>query len=432
MIQKIVPVKGLNGTIKIPGDKSISHRSIMLGALAEGVTEVEGFLMGADCLSTVSCFRQLGITIQETAKQSLTIEGRGLMGLSEPKDVLNVGNSGTTMRLMLGLLAGQSFYATLTGDESIRQRPMKRVTQPLSNMGAQIFGRKRGTLAPLSVVGQTLKPITYHSPVASAQVKSAILLAGLYANGETTVIEPALSRDHSERMLSYFGAQVKRDGLMVSIQGQPHLVGKKISVPGDISSAAFFMVAGSILPDSELVIENVGINPTRNGIITVLQEMGAKISLQQEREETGEPVADIHVKTSQLKGIKIGGDMIPTLIDEIPIIAVAAALAEGKTEIRDAAELKVKETNRIEVMAKNLTRMGVRVEELPDGLIIYGSSRIKGVEVNSFGDHRIAMSLAIAGLVASGETLINEAECATISYPRFFEDIKKLSVQGGK
>ena len=425
------PKEGIafQGTIQIPGDKSISHRALMLGAIAEGETQVQGLLLGEDPRSTASCFRAMGADISELNSDLVTIKGVGLGNLQEPADILDCGNSGTTMRLMLGLLAAHSdrFFA-VTGDSSLRSRPMSRVIKPLQTMGAKIWGRKDHTLAPLAVQGQRLNPAHYHSPVASAQVKSCILLAGLLADGKTTVTEPALSRDHSERMLRAFGAEieVEPETHSVTVTGQPKLVGQKIIVPGDISSAAFWLVAASILPGSDLLIENVGVNPTRTGILEVLVQMGADITRENERLVAGEPVADLRVRASQLQGTTIGGEVIPRLIDEIPIIAVAAAFAEGKTIIRDAAELRVKESDRLSAMAVQLNRMGAAVEELPDGLEIVGGQSLVGAELESYGDHRIAMSLAIAALNSQSVSKIYGAEAAAISYPSFFPTLQQL------
>jgi 3-phosphoshikimate 1-carboxyvinyltransferase len=412
----------LKGTIRIPGDKSISHRALMLGAIATGETIIEGLLLGEDPCSTASCFQAMGATISELNSEKVTVRGIGLGNLQEPVDVLNAGNSGTTIRLMLGLLASHGDrYFTVTGDASLRSRPMSRVITPLTEMGARIWGRKGNTLAPLAVRGQNLKPIHYRSPIASAQVKSCILLAGLMAEGKTTITEPALSRDHSERMLRAFGAEiaVDKETNSVTVTGYPELVGQHVVVPGDISSAAFWLVAGSIVPNSELVVENVGINPTRTGILEVLRSMGADIAAENQRIVAGEPVADLRVKSSKLTGCTIEGDIIPRLIDEIPIIAVAAASAEGTTRIKDAEELRVKESDRLAVMAQELTKMGAKITEYPDGMEIIGGMLLNGAETDSHTDHRVAMSLAIAALTAKGMTTIHRAEAASISYPNF-------------
>lgn len=419
----------VQGKLTIPGDKSISHRALMLGAIAEGETVIEGLLLGEDPRSTATCFRAMGAEISELNSQRVTVTGVGLGNLQEPNDVLNAGNSGTTMRLMLGLLAshpGRLF--TVTGDSSLRSRPMSRVVKPLTQMGAKIWCRQGNTLAPLAVLGQQLQPTHYYSPIASAQVKSCILLAGLMVEGQTTVTEPALSRDHSERMLQAFGAtlEIKRDTHSVTLTGKPTLRGQKVVVPGDISSAAFWLVAGVIVPNSDLLIENVGVNPTRTGILEALEMMEADITRLNERIVAGEPVADLRVRHSQLKACEIAGNLIPRLIDEIPILAVAAAFAEGTTVIKDAAELRVKESDRLAVMATELGKMGVKITELTDGLEIIGGSKLKGAEVDSFTDHRIAMSLAIAALNAQGKTTINRAEAAAISYPDFVDTLTTI------
>ncbi len=413
---------GLRGRIQVPGDKSISHRALMLGALAAGETQIRGLLLGEDPRSTAVCFRALGAQISELNSEWVTVQGLGLGQLQEPDQVLDAGNSGTTLRLMMGILASHpDRLFTVTGDASLRSRPMGRVIRPLQQMGAQIWARQTDTLAPLAIRGQQLRPTHYHSPIASAQVKSAVLLAGLMAEGNTTVTEPALSRDHSERMLRAFGAQVTFDPETCSatVTGPAQLHGQSVTVPGDISSAAFWLVAAAIVPDSDLVIENVGVNPTRTGALEVLLEMGADITLENAREVAGEPVADLRVRSSVLRGCTIGGAIIPRLIDEIPILAVAATRATGTTVIRDAAELRVKESDRLTAMATQLNQMGARVTEQPNGLEIGGGSPLQGAEVDSFTDHRIAMSLAIAALVAQGETRIHRAESAAISYPSF-------------
>jgi 3-phosphoshikimate 1-carboxyvinyltransferase len=422
-------VAGLKGTIQIPGDKSISHRALMLGALAKGETQIQGLLLGEDPRSTAACFRALGATISELNTERVTVQGVGLGQLQEPDQVLDAGNSGTTLRLIMGILAShQDHLFTVTGDASLCSRPMGRVVTPLWQMGAQIWGRKGDTLAPLAIRGQQLKPIHYLSPIASAQVKSAILLAGLMAEGQTTVTEPALSRDHSERMLRAFGAEVLVDPETISatVIGPAQLRGQSVIVPGDISSAAFWLVAGTVVPGSDLRIENVGVNPTRTGILDILLEMGADITLENSREAAGEPVADLRVRSHALKACTIAGAVIPRLIDEIPILAVAATMAQGTTIIRDAAELRVKESDRLAAMASQLNRMGAQVTEQPDGLEITGGLPLKGTDLDSFTDHRIAMSLAIAALVSSGTTIIHRAEAAAISYPTFADTLKAL------
>lgn len=419
--------KILQGEITVSGDKSISHRAAMIGALAQGRTEISNFLAGADCLSTVNCFQRMGVDYTGIGADKVTVEGVGLMGLKEPAEILDVGNSGTTLRLMLGILAGQSFFAAVTGDESIIKRPMRRVTEPLKEMGASIWGRDNENLAPLAIKGGFVKPIRFVSPVASAQVKSAILLAGLYARGTTSIWEPEKSRDHTERMLRYFGAEVDVNGLAVKVAGQPDLRARTVIVPGDISSAAFFLVAGAIVPGARIIVKGVGVNPTRDGIIEVLQAMGADLRVFNQREQTGEPVADIEVRGRALKGTEINGGLIPRLIDEIPVLAVAAAAAEGVTEIKDAAELKVKETNRISTVIRELSKFGVAIEELPDGMRIYGSRQFYGATCESHGDHRIAMAMAVAGLVAEGRTTIHNSECVDVSFPGFEKTLMSIA-----
>lgn len=416
---------GLKGQITVPGDKSISHRSVMFGSIASKTTEIHNFLQGADCLSTISCFRRMGVEI-ENRGDIVTVHGRGLRGLSQPSDILDCGNSGTTTRLISGILAGQDFSVTLTGDESIQKRPMKRIMEPLSQMGARIRSINHNGCAPLAIDGGPLHGIHYPSPVASAQVKSAILLAGLYADGETRVTEPYLSRNHTELMLSHFGADVHTENTTAVILPARELYGQKILVPGDISSAAFFLAAGLILPNSEILVRNVGINPTRDGFLRACQAMGAQLSLLGIDKSSGEPTADILVKTSSLHGTTISGAIIPTLIDELPILAAMACFAEGTTVIKDAAELKVKESNRIDIMVRNLGAMGADVEETDDGMIIHGGRPLHGAVIDSRLDHRIAMTFAIAGCGAEGETEILGAECVNISYPSFYEDLKRL------
>lgn len=418
--------KGLHGEITIPGDKSISHRSIMFGAISNGLTEVSNFLTGADCLSTIDCFRKMGITIDVTGSHVL-VHGKGLRGLTAPKEILDVGNSGTTTRLITGILAAQHFDCTLDGDSSIRKRPMRRIISPLEEMGASIQSLSGNDCAPLSIHGQALKGIQYNSPVASAQVKSCILLAGLYADGKTSVTEPEHSRNHTELMLRSFGAELTTNGKTAVISPANELYGQKIQVPGDISSAVYWVVAGLITPDSEITIRNVGLNPTRDGIIEVCQQMNGQISISNEHTEGGEKVGDITVKTSDLKGTTIEGSVIPRLIDELPTMALLACFAEGDTVIKDAQELKVKESDRIAVMVENLTKMGADVEGTDDGMIIHGTSKLKGAVIDSKLDHRIAMTFAIAGINADGITEIEGAECVNISYPSFYEDLDMLT-----
>ncbi len=422
------PARALRGEIAVPGDKSISHRSIMLGSIARGVTTVSGFLRGEDNTATLDAFRAMGVQVHDDG-ETLRIEGKGLHGLTEAEDVIDCGNSGTSIRLLTGLMAAQRFYTVLTGDRYLRRRPMRRVVEPLSRMGACIHGRDNGEKAPLAIVGRPLTGIAYDSPVASAQVKSALMLAGLYADGATRVTEPHLSRDHSERMFRHFGARLETDAAGVTVYGGHELDGRDIVVPGDISSAAFFLVAALIVPGSELLIRGVGVNPTRTGILDILAAMGGSVELLDQREVSGEPVADLLVRSSALKGIEIGGDVVPRAIDEFPVICVAAALAEGTTVIRDARELRVKETDRIAAMAANLRAAGATITETADGMIIEGTGRLNGVTVESFGDHRIAMSMLVAGLAASGAITVSDTECIATSFPTFTALLDKVAVR---
>ncbi len=419
----------LQGSLKVPGDKSISHRALMFGAIAEGETRIQGLLLGEDPRSTAHCLRAMGATISDLNSEEVIVKGVGNGNLQEPKTVLDAGNSGTTVRLMLGLLASHpERFFVINGDQSLRSRPMSRAVQPLQRMGAQIWGREHNSRVPLAIKGQHLNPIEYCSPIASAQVKSCILLAGLMTEGQTTVIEPAISRDHTERMLAAYGAKIVTDPetKSVTIQGKPTLKGRTVIVPGDISSAAFWLVAGVIVPEAELVIENVGINPTRTGILEALERMEAEITIEDKQFIAGEPVANLRVRSSQLKGAEIGGNLIPRLIDEIPILAVAAVFAKGKTLIKDAAELRVKESDRIAVMASQLSKMGANITERPDGLEIEGKDTLNGTEIESYHDHRIAMSFAIAALRAKGKTVINGAQAVAISYPDFIENLQTI------
>lgn len=415
----------LRGEITVPGDKSISHRAIMFGSIAKGTTEITGFLNSADCHSTIGCFRQMGISIIETGDKVL-IEGKGMRGLSAPTDILDAGNSGTTTRLISGILAAQSFSTTITGDATIQKRPMKRIMEPLSLMGADITSINGNDCAPLRINGNPLHGITYTTKTASAQVKSSILLAGLYADSPTQVTEPAVSRNHSELMLKAYGADISVSGKTVTLQPASELFGQKVEVPGDISSAAYFIVAGLITPDSEVLIKNVGINETRDGIIRVVQSMGGNITLLNERIACGEKVADILVKTSDLKATTIEGAIIPTLIDELPVIAILAACAKGTTIIKDAAELKVKECNRIDAVTKNLQAMGGKITPTDDGFIIVGGSPLHGTQIETFHDHRIAMSFAVASLIADGENTYDNPDVVCISYPNFYNDLHSL------
>lgn len=415
---------GLKGNIKIPGDKSISHRAVMFGSLAKGDTVITGFLRGDDCMSTISCFKKLGIDIEVT-EDKVVVHGKGLKGLNAPEELLDVGNSGTTIRLISGILAAQNFDSVLNGDASIQKRPMKRVINPLSQMGADIKSTNDG-YAPLTIKGKKLKAMEYTMPVASAQVKSSILLASLFAEGTTIINEPVASRDHTEIMLNYFGADIKNNNGVITSTPVDELYGKDLEVPGDISSAAFFMVAGLVVPNSHIIIENVGINPTRTGIIDALKAMGGYVEIINERKSGGELVGDIEVKTSKLKATTLEGSIIPRMIDEIPVFAVAALCAEGTTVVKDATELKVKESNRIATMAEELGKMGVEIEETDDGMIIKGNQKLKGAEVYSHLDHRVAMSCAIAALIAEGDTTITDADCVGISFPNFYELLNNL------
>jgi 3-phosphoshikimate 1-carboxyvinyltransferase len=393
----------------------------MFASLAQGTTRVSGLLRGEDCLSTLKAFRQLGIEVEDRSADELIIYGRGLDGLKEAEDVIDCGNSGTTMRLMSGILSAQPFFSVLTGDQYLRKRPMARIIKPLELMGARILGREQHTKAPLAINGGRLTPTEYASPIASAQVKSALLLAGMQVDGVTSVTEPHLSRDHSERMLRYFGAELESFDGGARVVGRVQLEGRDVQVPGDISSAAFYLVAGLIVPGSELLLKNVGINPTRSGIIDILQQMGGDIELCDVREVSGEPVADLLVKSSQLKGVDIGGDLIPRAIDEFPVVCVAAVFAEGVTTIRDARELRVKETDRIAAICDVLGRVGASIEPREDGMVVTGTGRLSGGCVDSYGDHRIAMSMAVAALVADTEIQVDDTACTETSFPGFWE-----------
>ena len=418
VIQKI---KKAVGQIKVPGDKSISHRAVMLGSLANGVTEISGFLKGADCLSTIDCFRKMGIDIDING-ENVTVHGNGLRGLKKPDEMLYTGNSGTTTRLLCGILAGQNFDTSITGDASIQKRPMGRVVKPLSMMGAKI----ENEYCPLYITGTKLHGIDYKMPVASAQVKTAIILAGLYADGETVIHEIEKSRDHTELMLSAMGADLTVDNLDITVKPTNDLTAVNVDVPGDISSAAFFLVLGAIMPNSQITVTNVGINPTRTGIIDVLKDMGADITLENVHTSAGETVADITVRSSSLKGTTVGGDIIPRLIDELPIIAVAAVFADGQTVIKDAQELKVKETNRIRAVVDEFNKCGIDITETDDGMIINGSKSIHGADFKTYGDHRMAMSLTVLAQLADGESTLDDSDCACVSYPTFFDDFYKL------
>lgn len=414
----------LRGELTVPGDKSISHRAVMFGSLAQGTTRITHFLEGADCLSTISCFRKMGVDIERNASEIL-VHGKGLHGLSAPSGILDVGNSGTTTRLISGILAGQSFTSELNGDASIQSRPMKRIMTPLQSMGADIVSIKGNGCAPLRITGKPLQAVHYQSPVASAQVKSCVLLAGMYADGITRVTEPVLSRNHTEIMLNYLGARVTSQGTTASIEPEPVLKAREIQVPGDISSAAYFIAAGLLTPNSQILLRNVGINPTRDGILKVCRAMGADITLLNVNEE-GEPVADLLIRSSQLHGTTVEGSIIPTLIDEIPMIAVMAAFAEGTTVIRDAAELKVKESDRIAVVTEGLRRIGADIQPTEDGMVIHGGKPLQGAKINSYLDHRIAMSFAVAGTICDGTMDIVGGDCVNISYPEFYKDLYSL------
>ncbi|MFA7533781.1 MAG: 3-phosphoshikimate 1-carboxyvinyltransferase [Tissierellaceae bacterium] len=418
----IKPIKKIRQIIDIPGDKSISHRAIMLSSIAEGESKIFNFLKGDDPMNTIACFRQMGVSIDLNG-DCVVVRGVGLRGLVRPADVLDVGNSGTTIRLMAGILAGQDFQSIVSGDESIKNRPMDRIIKPLRKMGANIKGIDRENFAPLKIHGGDIRPIKYNLPVASAQVKSAILLASLYAKDKTIIVEPKKSRDHTERMMNYMGADIWSRDRSITSEPLEKLYGKEIYIPGDISSAAFFLVLGTLVEDGEILINGVGLNPTRTGILDVLRQMGASIQIISPRVLNGEPMGDLLVKSSSLKGISIGGDMIPRLIDEVPIIAVAASLAEGKTTISNAEELKVKESNRISAMVNELKNIGADIEETHDGMIIHGKSEIRGGKIHSYKDHRIAMALTIAGLVSQEGVDIDDPNCVDISFPNFFHII---------
>ena len=418
VIQKI---KKAVGQIKVPGDKSISHRAVMLGSLANGVTEISGFLKGADCLSTIDCFRKMGIDIDING-ENVTVHGNGLRGLKKPDEMLYTGNSGTTTRLLCGILAGQNFDTSITGDASIQKRPMGRVVKPLSMMGAKI----ENEYCPLYITGTKLHGIDYKMPVASAQVKTAIILAGLYADGETVIHEIEKSRDHTELMLSAMGADLTVDNLDITVKPTNDLTAVNVDVPGDISSAAFFLVLGAIMPNSQITVTNVGINPTRTGIIDVLKDMGADITLENVHTSAGETVANITVRSSSLKGTTVGGDIIPRRSDELPIIAVAAVFADGQTVIKDAQELKVKETNRIRAVVDEFNKCGIDITETDDGMIINGGKSIHGADFKTYGDHRMAMSLTVLAQLADSESTLDDSDCACVSYPTFFDDFYKL------
>lgn len=431
-VRTIAPTRGLKGEVTIPGDKSISHRSIMLGSIALGTTEITHFLEGADCLSTIDCFRKMGVEI-ERKPSSILVHGKGLRGLTAPASTLNVVNSGTTTRLISGILSGQNFATTLSGDDSLNSRPMKRIMTPLNTMGAHIRSLNDNGCAPLHIRPGALHGIHYQSPVASAQVKSAVLLAGLYADSPTSVTEPALSRNHTELMLQGFGAYVATDlhtdgTATAHVEPCKELYGQQICVPGDISSAAYFIAAALLVPGSELLVKNVGTNFTRAGFLKVCKAMGADIETVSQTIEGGESRADLLVRYSHLKGTVIEGDIIPTLIDEIPMIAIMAAFADGQTVIRDAAELKVKETNRIDTVTAGLKAMGADITPTDDGMIIEGTGHLNGASIQSYLDHRIAMAFSVAGLASDGETQIVDSQCVDVSYPEFYATLNSVSI----
>ena len=421
----ITPRGSLRGTIHVPGDKSITHRALILSALGEGSATIRGYCRGQDCLNTLTALQQLGIFIQVETDQ-VQVSGKGLWGLTEPTEPLDCGNSGTGLRLLTGVLAGQQFFSVLTGDASLRSRPMGRIVKPLQQMGAHIQGRKGGELAPLAVTGSPLKGIDYLSPVSSAQIKSAVLLAGLFAEGETRFTEPLQSRDHTERMFQFLGIPFAAEGNTIRVTGRPSFQTKDLFVPGDLSAAAFFIVGASIVPDSEVRIPNIGLNPARTGILDILQQMGANIRIEMPREESGEPVGDLVVRTAQLRGISIGASQVPKTIDEFPIFCVAAAMAEGQTTVTGAEELRIKETDRIKAMATELQKLHVGIQETPDGFIVQGGSKIQGGHCTSYGDHRVAMAIAIAALTASSPTKIDDTDCIETSFPGFHDKLLEL------
>jgi 3-phosphoshikimate 1-carboxyvinyltransferase len=429
-LKTISPPRQLVGEIAMPGDKSISHRALIINSLASGKSRITNLSSGKDCLSTIHCLKALGVKLakQDGKSPSILINGVGTGGLTEARNILNAGNSGTTMRLLGGVLSAQSFLSVLTGDISLRSRPMKRLIEPLRLMGAEIYGRDKDSLAPLVIRGKKLHGVSYTLPVPSAQIKSAILLAGLFAQGDTSITQLQASRDHTERLLQLMGAKIEINNTDISLTPLNNpLTAVDVHVPGDISSAAYWLVAGAIHPNADIKIVNCGVNKTRTGIVDALLAMGAKIRIENQRLEGNEPIADLHIESSRLKAIEIGGHLIPRLIDEIPLLAVAACVAEGKTVIRDARELRVKESDRISTTTQELSRLGARIEELPDGMVIYGGKTLLGEKVRSHNDHRLAMSLAIAGLVAGGDTLIQDAGVAEISNPYFWEELSRLA-----
>jgi 3-phosphoshikimate 1-carboxyvinyltransferase len=423
---RVIPAGPLKGELTVPGDKSITHRAIILGSLADGITEITGALRSDDCRRTAKALAAMGAVIEELGDDQLRIQGCGLRGLKEPEEVLDVGNSGTTIRLLAGVLAAQPFFSVLTGDQYLRKRPMARIAVPLRSMGAAILGRAGGNLPPLAIMGARLRAIDFVSPIASAQIKSAILLAGLFAEGETAVTEPFLSRDHTERMFEAVGIPIRRNGLSVRVQAATSIPPLHMSIPSDFSAAAFFLVAALVIPGSELTLRGVGINPTRTGLLDALASMGAVVELSQHRMASGEPVADLSVRSHALRGTEVGGTLIPRMLDEIPAFAVAAAVAKGPTIIRDAAELRVKEVDRLAALAKELRRFGAEVEERPDGLVLRGGASLSGCDCDSWGDHRMAMALAVAGLAATGTTSISDPLCVSSSFPDFWARLSAI------
>ncbi len=418
---------GIKGKMKVPGDKSISHRSIMFGAIASGTTVIQNFLRAEDCISTMTCFKQLGVEITEEGDK-VTVHGKGWEGIQEPETILDVGNSGTTARLMAGILAGRPFHSVLVGDESIAKRPMKRVTGPLGLFGADIAGRRNGEFTPLSIRGRKLSPVDYNLTVASAQVKSAMIFAALQAEGVSYIKEPLSTRNHTETMIKKFGGNISNENGLIKVSGGQEFKGTEVEVPGDISSAAFFLVAAAIVPGSSLVLSDVGLNPTRTGIITVLEKMGADINVVKSEDSSDfEARGSISIQASHLKAIEIGGEIIPALIDELPVIALLATQAEGRTVIKDAEELKVKETNRIDAVVSQLKVLGADIESTEDGMIINGKTSLHGGTVDSLGDHRIGMTLAVAALLSKEEVTLKNADAVNISFPSFYSDLASLS-----
>ena len=415
----------LNGELTVPGDKSISHRTAMFAAIADGISTIKNYSSAIDCQSTLDCMRQLGTTIRREG-QDIHVHGKGLRTLSEPDDILNCGNSGTTMRLLCGLLAGQNFSTVLTGDASLRRRPMDRIIKPLVNNGAEILGRQSNRLAPLFIRGKSLSDVIYELPVASSQVKSAVLLAGLYAAGNVQVTEPVASRDHTERMLAFCGVDIRRDGNIISLEKNRKLSARDFQIPGDISSAAFLIAMGLLVPGSHLRLKDVGINPTRTGLLTVLKNMGADLRIENERSVSNEPVGDILVQNAELRAVEIGGTLIPKLIDELPLIAVIATQAQGKTVVKDALELRIKESDRISAIVGELKKMGASIEETKDGFVVEGPTPLHSAVCNSYDDHRIAMALSVAASIADGESVIQNADCVGISFPEFYNMVRNL------